>query len=205
MREGASAPSRGPTPRRHTEPGVATEPATEFTLEGPAAFEEEAKREGVAGLGPWQLAFRRLGRNKAALAFGALFLVIVALCLAAPYWAHHVAHTDPYKNHLTDTVKVGGKTKDGVAPNGVPIGPTWHGRLLLGADANGRAIAVRLLYGGRTSLVIGISAALITAFLSVVAGLLAGYFRGVIDTVTSRTLDLIWSYPVVLLGVALGT
>jgi peptide/nickel transport system permease protein len=184
---------------------VATEPATEFTLEGPAAFEEEARRERVAGLGPWALALRRLRRNKTALAFGALFVLIVATCVAAPYWAHHVAHTDPYKNHLTDTVQVGGKTKDVVAPNGVPIGPTWHGRFFLGADSNGRDIAVRLLYGGRTSLIIGVSAALITAFLSIVVGVLAGYFRGVADTLISRALDLIWAYPVVLLGVALGT
>jgi peptide/nickel transport system permease protein len=184
---------------------VATEPATEFTLEGPAAFEEEAKRARVAGLGPWRLALRRLRRNKSALAFGALFLVIAGMCLAAPYWANHVAHTDPYKNHLTDTVKVGGKTKDVVAPNGTPIGPTWRGRFFLGADTNGRDIAVRLLYGGRTSLLIGVGASLITALLSVVFGLVAGYFRGATDAVISRSLDLIWSFPVILLGVALGT
>jgi peptide/nickel transport system permease protein len=186
---------------------VATEPAAEFTLEGPAAFEEEAKRAGVAGLGPWRLALRRLRRNKSALAFGALFLVIVAMCLAAPYWANHVAHTDPYKNHLTDTVPYGpgGKPKDVVAPNGTPIGPTWHGRFFVGADTNGRDIAVRLLYGGRTSLLIGIGAALITALLSVAFGVVAGYFRGITDAVVSRSLDLIWSFPVILLGVALGT
>jgi peptide/nickel transport system permease protein len=184
---------------------VATEPATEFALEGPAAFEEEAKRAKVAGLGPWQLALRRLRRNKSALAFGALFLVIVGMCLAAPYWANHVAHTDPYKNHLTDTVTVGGKKKDVVAPNGTPIGPTWHGRFFLGADTNGRDIAVRLLYGGRTSLLIGIGAALVTALLSVVFGVMGGYFRGMTDAVISRSLDLIWSFPVILLGVALGT
>jgi peptide/nickel transport system permease protein len=184
---------------------LATEPATEFSLEAPAAFEEQAERERVAGLGPWQLALRRLRGNKTAIASGALFVVIVAICLAAPYWAHHVAHTDAYKNHLTDTVKVGGKTKDVVAPNGVPIGPTWHGRFFLGADANGRDIAVRLLYGGRTSLLIGAGAALLTTLLSIVAGTIAGYFRGGVDTIISRGLDLIWAYPVVLLGVALGT
>ena len=184
---------------------MATEPATEFALEGPAAFEEEAKRAKVAGLGPWKLALRRLRRNKAALVFGALFLVIVGICLAAPYWANHVAHTDPYKNHLTDTVKVGGKKKDVVNPDGKPIGPTWRGRFFLGADTNGRDIAVRLLYGGRTSLVIGVGAALITALMSVVFGLAAGYFRGIADAVISRSLDLIWSFPVILLGVALGT
>ena len=184
---------------------MATEPATEFTFEGPAAFEEEAKRAKVAGLGPWRLALRRLRRNKSALAFGALFLVIVGICLAAPYWAHHVAHTDPYKNHLTDTVKVGGKTKDVVSPDGTPIGPTWHGRFFLGADTNGRDIAVRLLYGGRTSLLIGFGASLITALLSIIFGVVAGYFRGITDAVIARSLDLIWSFPVILLGVALGT
>ncbi|MFL5868578.1 MAG: ABC transporter permease [Thermoleophilaceae bacterium] len=144
-------------------------------------------------------------RNKSALAFGALFVVIVAMCLAAPYWANHVAHTDPYKNHLTDTVKVGAKTKDVVSPDGTPIGPTWHGHFFLGADTNGRDIAVRLLYGGRTSLLIGVGASLITALLSILFGIVAGYFRGITDAVISRSLDLIWSFPVILLGVALGT
>jgi peptide/nickel transport system permease protein len=184
---------------------LATEPATEFTFEGPAAFEEEARRERVAGLGPWGLALRRLRRNKIALAFAALFLVIVAICFAAPYWASHVAHTTAFKNHLTDTVKVGGKTKDVVAPDGVPIGPTWRGRFFLGADDNGRDIMVRLLYGGRTSLVIGVAAALITALLSIVLGTIAGFFRGWPDAVISRSLDVIWAFPVILLGVALGT
>jgi peptide/nickel transport system permease protein len=184
---------------------LATEPATEFTLEGPAAFEQQAERERVAGLGPWRLALRRLRRDKTALAFGGLFILIVAICVAAPYWADHVAHTDPYKNHLTDKVKVGSEPKDVVSPSGVPIGPTWHGRFFLGADENGRDIAVRLLYGGRTSLVIGASAALLTMLLSIAAGLIAGYSGGWPDTLVSRALDLIWAYPVVLLGVALGT
>jgi peptide/nickel transport system permease protein len=184
---------------------VATEPATEYAFEGPAAFELEAEKEHVAGLGPWRLGLRRLKRNKGALAFGALFLVIVALCLLAPVWANQFAHTGPFSNHLTDTITLDGKKTDVVSPDGVPIGPTWQGRFLLGADDNGRDIAVRLLYGGRTSLEIGVSAALITALLAVIVGLLAGYFRGWIDTVISRTLDVIWAYPVVLLGVALGT
>jgi peptide/nickel transport system permease protein len=184
---------------------LATEPATEFAFEGPAAFEEEAQRERVAGLGPWRLALRRLRRNKTALAFGGLFIVIVAISLAAPYWADHVAHTTPFKNHLTDTVGVGGKTKDVVSPDGVPIGPTWRAHFFLGADDNGRDIMVRLLYGGRTSLLIGVTAALITALLAVILGTIAGFFRGWPDSVISRSLDVIWAFPVVLLGVALGT
>ncbi|MDQ3849080.1 MAG: ABC transporter permease [Actinomycetota bacterium] len=152
-----------------------------------------------------RLALRRLRRNRIALAFGVLFVVIVAVSLAAPLWADHVAHTDPYQNHLTDTVEVGGRTRDVVAPDGVPIGPTWHGRYFLGADANGRDIAVRLLYGGRTSLLIGIGAALLTVLLSIVLGTIAGYFRGWADSLISRALDVIWAFPVLLLGIALGT
>jgi peptide/nickel transport system permease protein len=64
---------------------------------------------------------------------------------------------------------------------------------------------VRLLYGGRNSLLIGISAALITTLLSIVLGILAGFFRGVVDAFVRPALDIIWAFPVILLGVALGT
>jgi peptide/nickel transport system permease protein len=151
------------------------------------------------------MALRRLRRNKVALAFGALFLLIVALSLAAPLWADHVAHSDPFKNHLTETIVIDGQTKDVVAPDGVPIGPTYQGRFFLGADGNGRDIAVRLLYGGRTSLVIGVGAALVTILVSILLGTLAGYFRGWPDTIISRALDIVWAFPPVLLGIALGT
>ena len=184
---------------------MATEPATEFALEGPSAVQGEPRRRGTAGMGPWRLAFRRLWRNRVAVVFGFLFILLVAVCLAAPYWADHVAKTDPYKNHLTDKVTVDGKKKDVVTPEGVPIGPTWQGQFFLGADGNGRDTMVRLLYGGRNSLLIGTVAALITTILSVIVGILAGYFRGFTDTVISRSLDVIWAFPVVLLGVALGT
>jgi peptide/nickel transport system permease protein len=159
----------------------------------------------VAGAGPYRLALRRLRRDRTALAFGAMFLVIVAMCLSAPLYARHVAHTGPADNHVTDTVKVGGQSRDVVSPSGIPIGPTWRGRFFLGADQNGRDIAVRLLYGARNSLEIGAIATLITIVLATLAGGVAGYFRGGVDSVVSRTLDLIWAYPVVLLGIALGT
>jgi len=108
-------------------------------------------------------------------------------------------------NIVTDTVRVGGQLKDVVSPAGIPIGPTWQGRFLLGADQNGRDIAVRLLYGGRNSLEIGAIATVITIVLATILGGLAGYFRGWVDGVLARVLDLIWAYPVVLLGIALGT
>jgi peptide/nickel transport system permease protein len=186
---------------------VATEPATETTLQGPAAWEQQAEQEHVHGLGPWKLGLRRLRRNKVALFFGALFVVLVLACLAAPIWADKVAKTDVNTNHLSDTITVDGKQKNVVGLDGVPIGPQYlkaDGKFFLGADRNGRDIAVRLLYGGRNSLEIGIIAALITTILSIVLGLIAGYFRGPADTVIRVLLDILWSFPVIILGVALG-
>jgi peptide/nickel transport system permease protein len=94
-----------------------------------------------------------------------------------------------------------------VGLDGVPIGPQWFnadGRFFLGADRTGRDIMVRLLYGGRNSLLIGVSAAFVTTVLSIVLGLVAGYFRGWVDAVIRFLLDVIWSFPVIILGVALG-
>jgi peptide/nickel transport system permease protein len=184
---------------------MATEPVIERTgLQGPAAWEEQAEREQVHGLGPWRLGLRRLRRNKVAIAFGVLFVLLVAACLAAPLWAEHVAHTGPSENHLSDTIQVDGETTNVVSLDGVPIGPTWQGEFFLGADGNGRDIMVRLLYGGRNSLLIGVSAALMTTILSIVLGTIAGYFRGWADIVIRAVLDIIWSFPVIILGVALG-
>ena len=154
----------------------------------------------MEGIGPYALAWRRLKRNRTALAFGTLFAIVVLLCLLAPVYAHDIAHTTPSANHLTD--KVNGK--DVVSVAGIPIGPTWHGRFFLGADSNGRDVAVRLLYGGRNSLFIGGVATLITMILATIIGVAAGFFRGAVDGVLSRVLDLVWAYPVVILGVALG-
>lgn len=142
--------------------------------------------------------------NRVALAFGALLVTIVVLCLLAPVYAKDIAHTGPDDNHITETVEVGGKRVDVVSPTGVPIGPTWKARFLLGADSNGRDVAVRLLYGGRNSLEIAAIATLITMLLAVALGTLAGYMRGIADSVLSRLFDLVWAYPAVLLGVALG-
>jgi peptide/nickel transport system permease protein len=183
---------------------MATEPASELSFEGPAAFEEEARREHVHGVGPWRLGLRRLRRNRVALLFGLLFVVLVVACAAAPLWADHVAHTGPIENHLSDQISIDGERTNVVGLDGVPIGPTWNGEFFLGADRNGRDVMVRLLYGGRNSLLIGITAALITTLLSVVLGLLAGFFGGRLDTGIRSLLDVMWSFPVLILGVALG-
>jgi len=171
----------------------------------------EPEKQGVGarqGGGPWAIAGRRLRRNKLALFALAVFLLIVACCLLAPVWADHVAHTGPNTTHTLEKLHEGGEVKEVVEPSGKAIGPQFFaagGRFFLGADGHlGRDEMVRLLYGGRASLLIGITAAVITTILAVVLGLLAGYYGGFTDTVISRALDVIWSFPVVLLGIALG-
>ena len=164
--------------------------------------------EANAERGPWALALRRFLRNRLAVAFLGVFILIVVFVLAAPLWADHVAHTGPNQEHTVDTVTVDGEKRDVVTPEGKPIGPQWFnagGEFFLGADSRlGRDEMVRLMYGGRTSLLVGISAAVIATLLAVVLGLVAGYFGGWADSVIARTLDTIWSLPVFLIGLSVG-
>jgi peptide/nickel transport system permease protein len=168
----------------------------------------EAPHSAAAGAGPWRLGLRRLRRNRLALAALALFVLIAVFSLAAPLWAVHVAHTGPNTTHTLEKVEVDGEEREVVDPAGRPVGPLWlgaGGRFFLGADGSlGRDEMVRLMYGGRASLFIGLLAALFTTVAGTVLGLLAGYFRGWPDTLISRTLDVIWAFPVLLLAIALG-
>jgi peptide/nickel transport system permease protein len=175
---------------------------TEFSGDIPSALQEGEDLQ--PGIGPWRLAWKRLKRNKVALFFGALFLVIVLLCLLAPLYAHSIAHAGPADEFLSAPINVGGKKTYVISPTGIPIGPTWHSHFFLGADANGRDVAVRLLYGGRNSLEIGVIATLITMVIALILGTISGYFRGPTDGVIRFVLDVIWAFPAVLLGVALG-
>jgi peptide/nickel transport system permease protein len=189
---------------------------SEFTLDTAAEL-ARIEPEAIRGRSPWYLAWRRLRRNYFAFFSLAIFILVVALCAAAPLYAHHVAHTGPNDQHVLDTVKVNGHVTDVVSVGGVikgklvasiPIGPTWFsagGRYVLGADRLGRDIAVRLLYGGRNSLLVGIGSSAICVFFAVVLALVAGYFGGWIDFVITRFFDLFYAFPVVLLGIALGS
>jgi peptide/nickel transport system permease protein len=162
----------------------------------------------MEGRSPWYLAYRRLRRNRVALAFGGLFLAIVVFVLAAPLWASDVAQTTPNATHTLEKVEVDGEKREVVNREGKPIGPLWlgaGGRFFLGADGTlGRDEMVRLMYGGRISLFIGLLSTLIAVAAATLLGLLAGYYRGWTDAAISRTLDVIWSFPVALLAIALG-
>jgi peptide/nickel transport system permease protein len=189
------------------DPGAASRGTVTGDPELVAEVEGEAGGDSQRG-GPWAIAWRRLRRNKVALFSLFVFFVIVICCLLAPVWANQVAHTGPNTTHTLEKLHEGGEVKEVVEPSGKAIGPQWFaagGKFFLGADGHlGRDEMVRLLYGGRSSLFIGIVAALITTLLAVTLGLLSGYYGGFTDTVISRIMDVIWSFPVVLLGIALG-
>jgi len=184
---------------------VSSQPETDFSFDaaGLVAAESGADQR-IEGLSPWRLAGRRLRRNRVALFFLVLFVLVVALCLAAPLYADWAGNT-PDRNNLTGTLVRGGKKQFIVTPDGKPIGPGFSKKYLLGADQNGRDVAVRLLYGGRNSLFVGFASAVLTILGALVLGLCAGYFRGWIDRVISSVFDIVWSFPVLLFAIALGT
>jgi peptide/nickel transport system permease protein len=196
---------------------VATQSTTEFTLDTAAELAAE-ERGAIEGKSPWLLAWRRLRRNYVALTFLGIFVLIVVACLGAGLYADHVAHTGPNENHLGETftrdgqqvpvVSVGGFINGEFKAGGIPVGPQlWHagGKYVLGADSQGRDVAVRLLYGGRNSLKVGIGSAIICTAFALLFALLAGYYAGKTDWIISRFFDLIWAFPVLLLAIALGT
>ena len=168
--------------------------------------------EQIAGKSPWRLAGRRLLRDRVALGALGLFVLIVVLCFSAPIYAHHVAHTVVFGSNLNGTTRVNGKTveviqqgggKLGIGEN--PIGPTWQTNYFIGSDAQGRDVMARVLYGGRASLAIGVGSAAICCLFATALALMAGFFRGVTDSVFSRVMDLIWAFPVYLLAISLST
>jgi peptide/nickel transport system permease protein len=130
---------------------------------------------------------------------------VLACFPGSPLWSHIACGHGPSDQNIQGYVHSGGHRLAVVRADGTPIGPGWRACYLLGADANGRDLAVRVLYGGRVSLEVGISSALLCVAIALVLALVSGYRGGVVDTAISRLLDLIWSFPVYLLAVALAT
>jgi peptide/nickel transport system permease protein len=203
----------------------------EFSLDTAAVLAAGESASAIRGRSPWFLAWRRLRRNYIAFAFLGLFFLVVFVCAFAGLYARHVAHIGPNDGRPLGVLHVHGDAIPIVSAGGyldkhtgepcpigapsdqcellasIPIGPQWFnagGRYVLGADSLGRDVAVRLLYGGRNSLIIGIGSSAICVVAAIILALLAGYFGGWIDFVISRFFDIFYAFPVVLLGIALG-
>ncbi len=163
-----------------------------------------------AGTAPWRLAVRRFRSNRPAMLSVALFLLLVLSAVLAPLYASQVAHTDPFRSNLAGTTTVHGRVVKVLAPNASgfgssPLAPTWSRYYFLGADTQGRDVAARLVYAGRTSLLVGLGSAVVTAAVATALALVAGFFGGWVDQLISRLLDLLWAFPVYLLAISLST
>jgi dipeptide transport system permease protein len=125
--------------------------------------------------------------NKGAVIGLWFFVVLVAVALLAPLIAPH----EPYQQYR----------------DAVLVPPVWQegGRwaFLLGTDAVGRDILSRLLFGARYSLFIGVVVTAVALVSGIFVGVIAGYFRGWIDTVIMRVMDIILAFPSLLLALTL--
>jgi len=153
--------------------------------------EGSAEPGGAAGadqpyLGYWARAWRRFRHNRTAVA-GAV--VVLALCVVAIV-AQRIAPFDPQYQDPNGTTMLG-----------APLAPGpghW-----LGTDADGRDALSRVIYGAQVSLLVGIGANGIAGLVGLLLGSLAGYFRGWVDTLISRFIDIFLAFPVYLLALAL--
>jgi peptide/nickel transport system permease protein len=91
---------------------------------------------------------------------------------------------------------------DGLTLEGAPLPP--NGQFLLGTDLLGRDLLSRLIYGARTSLVIGIVANGIAVSIGAFVGIVAGFFRGFVATILMRFTDLMMAFPALLLAIVLA-
>ena len=161
--------------------------------------------------GPWATAFRRLQRDRAAIAALIVFTLVVLVCLLAPVYAKW-SGVNPFRSTLDATITINGQhipvmeqSTEGLGLGYNPIGPTWKfGSYFLGADNQGRDVMSRLLYGGRNSLLIASVATLFTLVVATVLGMAAGFFGGAIDMILSRILDVLWAFPIYLLAISLS-
>ncbi len=167
--------------------------------------------EGAAGpsAGPWAIAWRKLRQDRAAMLSLGFLLLMLAVCGAAPLYAGLVARTDPFTSNIDGTISLHGQDvpvmqseQDGYGVT--PLGPTWRPQYFLGADSQGRDVMSRMLYGGRTSLLIATVATAICLFLAGLIGLVAGFAGGIVDAVLSRVLDVLWAFPIYFLAVSLS-
>ena len=152
---------------------------------------EAAVSTKIEGRSPWRLAYERLRKDRAAkIAFGTI-LVIVLLAILAPVFAKILGH-GPNQQFIDI----------GQNANGGPVPP--NGTFWLGTDNNGRDLFIRILYGARISLLVGVLATGISVVLGVLFGLTAGYIGGFVNTVIARFIDVMLSIPFLILAISIA-
>lgn len=155
----------------------------------PDALELEGESR-IEGRTPLELAWAKLRRDRVAMVSLAVIALIIIVALAAPLIASLVGHgpNDQYR-------------QAGLTPAGLPKPPT--GQFIMGTDDLGRDLFVRIVYGSRISLLVGVLSTLIAVAVGVVIGIVAGYFGGIVDTVLARLIDTVLSIPFLLAAIAI--
>jgi peptide/nickel transport system permease protein len=144
----------------------------------------------VVGRTPWQLFWGRFKRDKVAF-IGLGFIVFLALVAIFAPVISAVRHIGPNQLFPSGTNELS-----------IPFGP--NGTHWFGYDQVGRDVFIRTIYGARTSLTVAILATGISVFVGIVLGLVAGFFGGAVDTIISRTVDIVMSLPILLLAIGLA-
>jgi peptide/nickel transport system permease protein len=137
----------------------------------------------VRSAGYWSNVGRRLVRDRTAMAAGGVLLLLVLAAIFAPI----IAPMDPLEGRMINRLK--------------PIGTEGH---LLGTDELGRDMLSRLIWGGRLSLLMGVTPVVLAFFIGSAIGIVAGYAGGWVNTIIMRTVDVFYAFPSVLLAVALS-
>jgi peptide/nickel transport system permease protein len=163
-------------------------PLADEPTSGPA--DEAPVGRAIEGRSPWQLAWHRLRRDRVAMVSLAVIILIVLMALCAPLIAGLTGHP-PNEQYR----------QSGLSPDGLPIGPS--STFWLGTDDLGRDILVRIAYGARISLLVGVVATALTVTIGVVIGLVAGFLGGIVDTLLARLVDIVLSMPFLLVAIAL--
>jgi peptide/nickel transport system permease protein len=170
----------------------ASEQALAGSAPGPDAEIAPAAKK-IEGRSPWRLATQRLLHDKASMISLTVIVLIVLVAIFAPVVAAIVGHGANQQFPAPIGVDVSGQ----------PLGPS--SRFLLGTDPLGRDILVRIAYGARISLIVGVLAAVISVAIGAVVGLAAGYFGGLTDSVLARVMDWLLAIPFLLLAISLVT
>ena len=148
--------------------------------------------EGVAARSPLQLFWRRFRKDKVALvAMTFIAILILAAVFAKPITK--IVGTPP--PNIQET-----KALDDF---GLPTGPS--GAHPFGVDPIGRDVFSRVLYGAQVSLTVAFVGTGLSVIFGVLLGTISGFYRGWIDTLIARTLDVMLAFPVLLLGLGLAT
>jgi peptide/nickel transport system permease protein len=146
----------------------------------------------IAGRTPWQLFWRRLRQDRVALLSLGFIVFLVFVAFAAPLIVDVLGLPGPSVQNLNLTDSFGS-----------PLGPSAAHPF--GVDPLGQDVMSRVIYGTRVSLEVGIIGTAISTFIGVVVGMAAGFYRGFVDTLLSRTMDVFLSIPILLLGLGVGS